>query len=335
MIDPQAARVVSEFKHDRPLLACRCSSDGRFVCTGAHDASVVRWRLSDGQKLVRTGHESWVRAMAFQPGGDVLVTGDHAGTVLAWRVGDDAAEAPLYRRKAHQGWVRAAAVSPDGRLLATAGNDHAVRIWGAADGAPVAELSGHECHVYNVRFHPTAPALASADLKGVVRHWDTTTWQTTRQLDAAAIYKYDQGFRADIGGVRGMAFSADGKFLACSGITEVTNAFAGVGNALVVLLDWETGQVKQSLRPKENFQGVAWGVVFLPNGLLAGVGGGGAGGGLWFWQPEEPHPVAEHKLPAAPRDVDLLPDGQRLAVAFYDRALRIYDLTPQNSAPAG
>lgn len=326
-LDPTAARVVRELKHTGPLLACRYVPGTDFVFTGGQDNLVVRWRLGDGSHRDLRGHQSWVRALAVQPGGDLFFSGDHAGNLLAWRHWDDSAEGPVYRASAHQGWIRSAAVSPDGRFLATAGNDRMVRIWNAADGTPIKELAGHECHVYNVRFHPAGQALVSADLKGIVKQWDTSNWQMTRQLDAAAIYKFDAGFVADIGGVRGMAFSRDGHWLACSGITEVSNAFAGVGNAAIVLLDWESGQIKHQLRPKENFQGVAWGVTFLPNGMLAGVGGGGGGGALWFWNPEQPQPVAEHKLPAAARDIDLSPDGQRLAVAFFDGQLRVYDLT--------
>ena len=47
---------------------------------------------------------------------------------------------------------------------------------------------------------------------------------------------------ADHGGARGMAFAADGSKLACSGITNVSNAFAGVGNPAVVLIDWKSGK---------------------------------------------------------------------------------------------
>src|SRR2546430_9992123 len=41
---------------------------------------------------------------------------------------------------------------------------------------------------------------------------------------------------------RGMAFSPDGKTLAMSGITNVSNAFAGIGNPIVLLANWEDGK---------------------------------------------------------------------------------------------
>src|SRR5207245_1607150 len=83
--------------------------------------------------------------------------------------------------------------------------------------------------------------------------------------------KYDPTFMADHGGLRGMAFSADGKLLAGCGITDVSNAFAGVGKPLVVLFDWQAGK-RTLLRPKEDFTGTAWGMIFHPSGFLAAAG---------------------------------------------------------------
>src|SRR5207253_1397967 len=152
------------------------------------------------------------------------------------------------------------------------------------------------------------------------------TGTVVRDLDAAVLYKYDTGFRADIGGVRSMAFDAAGALLACAGITEVTNAFAGVGKPLIVLFDWASGKRKQALVPKENFQGTAWGVAFHPLGFIIGVGGG-SGGALWFWKPDQAQAFHTVKLPMNARDLSLHPDGERVAVAFADGAVRVYRMT--------
>jgi WD40 repeat protein len=237
----------------------------------------------------------------------------------------DEAPAPQWSFEAHQGWVRTAAVSPDGELLATGGNDNCVRLWSTADGRLRREL-GHDCHVYNTAFDPTGEHFVSADHKGIVKHWDPATGRLVRTLDAGLLYKYDTGFHAGCGGARGMAFSPDGRYLACSGITDVTNAFAGVGNAVVVLFDWLTGQQKAVLRPKEDFQGVAWDVAFHPDGFLIAVGGGGGGGALWFWHPPDERSFHTLKLPNNGRGFDLHPAGRLLAVAHADTTLRLYEM---------
>ena len=329
--DPAATHVVAEWKYTSPLVSCRFDPTGRFIFAGAQDSAVVRWTLADAAQAVLVGHESWVRGIALDPTGEVLWTGDYAGKLIRWPA---AAESPAAERtiEVHQGWLRAVAVSPDGQLVATCGNDNMVRLWTAAEGTLVSEMAGHECHVYNLAFHPEGQFLVSADLKGVLKQWDVASGEEVRQLDASKIYKYDGGFRADIGGVRSMAFSADGRYLAASGTTNVTNAFAGVGNPAVVLFDWESGKEIQFLVAKEAFNGVCWGVAFHPDGFIVGASGGGGGGFLLFWKPEEPKAFHQLKLPNTSRDMALHSDGLRIAVAHYDGHLRLYQMTPKAEA---
>lgn len=328
--DPAQTRLVQELKHTSPLIGCRIDPTGRFVFAGAQDGTVQRWELATGKRTEFIGHKSWVRGLAFHPTVHRLYAGDYAGHVLVWTTDEDAPKL-VQVIEAHDGWVRAVAVSPDGRLLASCGNDHLVKLWSATGGKPVAELAGHDCHVYNVAFHPDGKHLVSADLKGVLKQWDAETAAPVRDLDARVLHKYDTSFRADIGGIRGIAFNAAGTLLACSGITEVTNAFAGVGKPLTILFDWKTGKQKQQLVPKENFQGTGWGVAFHPHGFVVGVGGG-SGGVLWFWKPEQSQAFFTLKLPNNARDVSLHPDSERLAVAFFDGAVRIYRMTAKTPA---
>jgi len=201
-----------------------------------------------------------------------------------------------------------------------------VRLWSIADGKLIRELRGHDCHVYNVAFHPNGQRLASADLKGIVREWDIAKGEQVREMEAKSILvKYDPTFKADIGGVRSMAFNADGSLLACAGITNVSNAFAGIGNPVVVLFDWNAGKVKQQLKPAAAFQGTAWGVGFHKDGFVIGAGGGN-GGQAWFWKPEEANSFHMMAMPQSARDMALHPDGVRFAVAGADGVARVYSM---------
>jgi WD40 repeat protein len=324
-LDPAKTHLVREFKQPSPLIGCRIDPSGRFIFAGAQDNGIHRWELATGKKTVLVGHKSWVRGLAFSSCGNRLFSGDYAGRILSWSM-DAEKPTPLSSLDAHHGWVRAVAVSGDGKTLASAGNDNLVKLWSCPEGKLLRVLEGHACHVYNVAFHPQGKELVSADLKGIVKQWNVTNGAAIRDLDAAVLYKYDAGFRADIGGIRSMAFSADGSLLACAGITNVSNAFAGVGGPMVVLFEWATGKRKQLLIPKEHFQGTAWGVAIHPARLIIGVGGG-SGGALWFWKPEQQQAFFTLKLPTNARDLSLHPDGKQLAIAFADGAVRIYRMT--------
>jgi WD40 repeat protein len=323
-IDPAQTHQVLQLKHASPLVGCRFDPCGEYVFAGAQDNAVVRWHLASSKPTVLAGHASWVRALAFATREKLLFSGDWAGRIIAWPT-DAAAPSPLWNLRAHRGWVRALAVSPDGKTLASCGNDNLVKLWSIPDGKVVRELVSHESHVYNVAFHPDGHSLVSADLKGIVKVWDLDKGVVAREMDAKILHKYDNGFGADIGGVRSMAIDREGTMLACAGITNVSNAFAGIGNPLVVLFDWKTGKQKQLLRPKVNFQGTAWGVVFHRQGFILGIGGGN-GGVLWAWRPSEAQAFFTLKLPNNARDLALHPDGRRLAVPFFDGFVRVYDL---------
>ena len=323
--DVTKTHVVHEFKHASPLISCRFHPVDEAVFFGAEDNAVWRWNwTADPEKVVGfAAHDSWIRAIDFAQDGELLLTGGYDGRLIWWPA-RDAQPKPLRAVDAHRGWLRALDVSPDGQLVASVGNDHLVRLWSIADGELVRELQGHDCHVYHAAFHPSADALVSGDLKGQLIHWETSTGKEVRRFKAEPLYKYDGGFRADIGGFRGLTFDHDGKFLAGSGITKVTNAFAGVGNPCVVVFDWESAETQIVHESKAKHKGVAWNVRFLrEGGLRVAVAGGSSGGYLLFWKPDGKEEFHQLKLPNTGRDMDVSEDELRIATAHYDRKIRI------------
>jgi WD40 repeat protein len=365
MLDPKASRVEREWKAGSPLIGCRFDPSGRFLFATAEDGNVRRIDLLTGAVTVFAGHRAWVRGLAFvplappdpgeltkaersrigmqviagaaaattaipRPRPFVVVSGDYHGKLVWWR-GDADDPKPLRIIEAHDGWVRAVAASPDGKFVASCGNDGLVKVWSAADGSPVRTFAGHGCHVYNVAFHPAGGRLVSADLKGVLKDWDLAAGKYVRDLDAKPLYKYDTGFRADIGGARGLAFDPATGRLACCGITNVSNAFAGVGNPLVVAFDWADGKPRQ-LKPKDAFQGTAWGVAFHPAGYVVAAGGG-SGGRVWFWKGDDATSSHTVTTPAGARDFALHPAGDRFAVAGANGTVYLYTVRPGAPPP--
>lgn len=324
-IDPAQTHQVLEFKHNRPLSACKWDALGRYVFFGAEDNLVHRFDIATKAVMPLARHDSWVRALGCSPSGEFLYSGGYDGRLVWWPAAAEKPE-PVRVLDAHQGWLRALAVSPDGAKIATCGNDNLIKLWNAVDGAPLAQLAGHESHVYNVAFRPDGTALASCDLKGVVKEWDLATSTFKRDLAAAALWKYDPTFRADIGGARSIAFRGDGNQLALGGITNVSNAFAGIGHPAAVLLEWADGKIAFQLEAKEKANGVAWGLAHHPQGFWIMLSGGGGGGWLYFYKGDAANEFHKLKLPNNGRDMSLSPDGTRVAVAHADGQLRIYAL---------
>lgn len=330
-MDVTQTHTVHEFKHERPLISCRFDLAGAHVFAGSEDFKVWRIRLDDGSKT-ELNTDAWVRGMALTPDGKTLITGGYDGRLIWWPAEAEKPK-PIRTVEAHEGWVRAVAVSPDGALVASVGNDLIVRLWNAADGKLVREMAGHESHIYNVIFHPGGKNLITGDLMANLIDWEVATGKQLRTWKAESLVKYDKTFLAYIGGFRGMSFSADGKRLACSGMTNVTNAFAGIGNPSIVVFDWEKGETLIEQVSKGKLRGVGWGVALHPEGITIGAIGG-QGGYLLFWKPEEAEELHQLKLKDTARDLDLSADGLHLATAHFDGHVRIHRMDAKVEAAA-
>lgn len=367
-IDPTKTHEVAKFEHEKALTCCRIDPSGRFVFAGAEDLNVYRWDLETGEKTELVGHESWVRAMDFSPDGQTLYTAGWDGQFRSWETAADQPQSQL-TIQAHQGFNRWIRSSLCGRMLVTCGNDNFVRVWEAASGTLMVELAGHQRHPYAVDFNPQDGLLASQDLMGNVLVWDPRRKRRTDQIETI-MTGYDNKFAADMGGARDLRFSPDGKRLACAGITNVVNSFAGQQDPIVALIDWAEKKVTHHLQAAEKKTGIMWGVRFHPHGFIMGaVAHQNGRGELLFWklddsasQPAEdgsPKTGKTEKTQAADkgssdqlkpvevksyhaaaldkcaRGFDLTPDARRVAVAHSDGQLRVYELAEKiEPAPA-
>jgi WD40 repeat protein len=326
--DPQQTHIANQWPHTSPLIACRFDPTGSYVFASTEDYAVQRWRLSDGQKVSYPAlHDSWVGALAFLPDGRTLITGGFDGRIMWWPA-TDAKPTPIRSIQAHAGWVRTLAISPDGKWLASGGNDHLVKIYNAADGTLVRELAGHQSHVYSTLFHPSGTWILSGDLQGEIRQWDVHTGKTVRTFDGKALHTYEASQQVDYGGIRSLTLTADGKHLAAGGLYNATNPLGAVNDPLVLLFQW-SDQKKLRSHVIGGVQGIIWRVIGHPDGFLVGGCGGSSGGFIAFWKTDADKEFFKLPMPNVVRDLDLHPDGIRLATANSDRQLRILRMGPK------
>jgi WD40 repeat protein len=326
--DPAQTHVEKTFDHTAPLVGGRVDPAGKYVYAGGQDNKIIRWDIASGSKIELAGHDSWVRGFGFSADGAQMVSFGWDGRLIWWNLQSEP-PTPIRTVEGHQGWVRAAVVSPDGLTLATCGNDFKVKLWKLADGTLIKELLGHNRHVYQVAFHPDGNQLASGDLTARFIQWDVAAGQMVREFKIDSLSKYDPTFMADYGGPYCMSFNADGKRLLAGGITNVSNAFAGIGNPILVQIDWEAGKeaithlVKAN--PNNKVQGAAW----HPDGFIIGVLGGSGGGQAYFWKLDSKDEFHSLNLGSACRDLSLHPDGLHFATAHFDSKVRWCKMAPK------
>ena len=324
-VDPKQTKLLQEFQLDRPLTACHWDPQSRYIFCGAEDFLIHRIELSSGQKISLPAHDSWVRAFGSSQDGQTLYSGGYDGRLICWPASAEKPE-PTRMIEAHQGWIRAIAVSPDGQSVATCGNDRLVKVWDAASGTLIREFSGHASHVYNLIYSRDSLSLYSCDLKGVVNAWELNSDTPRTLVTVEQLHGYDTTFRADIGGARSIALRSDGGQIALGGITKVSNAFAGVGEILVALVNPADGKLDLVLQSKDKTVGTTWGLAWHPDGFWVGLSGGGGGGWLYFWKGDAPEEFFRLQLKNDGRGMSLSPDGTQLAVAHADNYLRTYSL---------
>ena len=289
--DPKHVRLVAAQSVPGILFAVALDEDRRTLYGAGTDGTLYAVDLSNPRALAARKwplHDNYVSGLVLR--GNTLISAGY-DRKLVWS--DRATGKVIRSTAAHDGWVRKLAVTPDGARLATVGDDMRLRLWDAETGRPLAAMEGHDRKVpegylsalYALAVSPDGRYAATGDRAGFVRVWDLIGYRQDGGFRAADFYTFDAVKRARaIGGVRGLAFSADGSRLAVSGIGAVTNVDGFVGPCRVELWDWRAG--RRTAVGQDKHQAILNHVAFGPAGSwLAAAGGGDGGGALVFWDP--------------------------------------------------
>jgi WD40 repeat protein len=287
MSNPAKLKSVKEHGVRQILMACARVPSSNTFYVGGSEFSVCETDLTASKlELKPLGkHESYVTTVALA--GKIPVSGGYDGKLIWWDVSKKAAARTV---DAHDKWIRQVAVSPDGKTLASVADDMVCKLWDAESGKLLHTLKGHKektpqhfpSMLYAVTFTADGKRLATGDKVGHVRIWETATGKFVTSVEAPGMYTWDGKQRThSIGGIRGLAFSPDGKTLAVGGIGKIGNVDHLEGPARVETFDWQAGKSTQ-LFEKTKFKGIVNKLTFAPDGkwLLAA---GGAGNGFFIF----------------------------------------------------
>ena len=139
--------------------------------------------------------------------------------------------------------------TPDGTRLISCGDDMLVKVWDAESGKPIRSMEGHakqtpQGHVtalYALAVSPDGKYVASGDRIGAVNVWEIDSGKKVQSLDVSILYTYDPKQRKrSLGGIRSLAFSPDGTYLAVGGMGQVDNVDGLAGLVHVEVWDWRS-----------------------------------------------------------------------------------------------
>jgi WD40 repeat protein len=309
--DAASARPTarSSLSHESHVKAVAVSRDNRFALTVAgKDPTAQLWDLRTGRRLGAPWDHKYVEQVAFSPDGNTALTRNHPSysggfSVRLWDTATGTLRQALPPDRAH---VYTVALSDDTLLTAGA---HGASLWAAATGRHLRDIPRQQYHILAAAFSPDGSRLAlgangqkggkpgPAFLRGQVTVWETATGN---RLAASA----------ELGGVRGVAFSPDGKYLLTG---------AEDGNAQI--LDART---LKPLHPTlRHTDGVGF-VDFSRDGTVAVTAGWG--GGARLWQVPTGKPVGRpltHDRPI--RCVAVGPDSRYVLTGSEDGMARYWE----------
>jgi eukaryotic-like serine/threonine-protein kinase len=307
------------------------SPDGRRIAaavsnSSAGGASPVIWDAVTGKKikaLEGAGMGGGNGRLAWSPDGKSVAIGprvwDLAPPAADWRLGPAS-----YGPELKGDYIGAGtAFSRDGKLLAAVINLQEVGIWDVKEGRELHKLSTAIQFAVCVAFSADGERLAvgstltSSMDPEALQIWDMATGQAAPSPEAL------------LGGVNGVAFSPDGKWLAAAvGSYSGSNRSGGVR-----VWDAATWQQVYNLRGHSR---CVWSVAFSPDGkrLASASGEWGEGAGetkIWDLQTgQEVCTLRGHTR--CVYGVSFSPDGRRLATGGED-GVKIWDGTPLASTP--
>jgi WD40 repeat protein len=291
----------------------RFSPDGKMLAAACFDGKVRRWDLSGKEPVewpALGNHNGWVTDIAF--GAKALRTADSWGRLSAW---DASAKEPKLLwtiAAAHDGWLRSLALSPDGSHLATCGKDGFVRFWNAADGKKLREIDD-KSDLFSVCFAADGKGAFAGDLFGKIRRFDLTLSEQSATIEVKEFYKLDR--IQDVGGVKCLLLSGDGKTLFAGGAVPKTGGFVQC-TPLLVAFDLATGKRVGQYKGANDNEGYVTDMAWHPDGFVIFTTSGQPGQGKFhFWKPGDAKTLFTGGKQPNCHSVALHPDGDKIAVS--------------------
>ena len=275
------------------------SPDGKFLAAAGAVDTIFVWDTATREihAVIPAGSGS-ISALGFAPESTILAAVSHEGEVLLLDVKNKEQTASY---SLPGSIFESVAFSPDGRLLAAGGTD-SVTVWDVDTGTIRATLGDFNCGVSSVSFNDDGYYLLTGDAFGLVKSWDTQTWEMVRSR------------RLHTDDITGLAVSSDYTlFTSCSRDMTVVVSLSYEDDPLGILRGHRGPVTSIAFKPRED--------------LLASVSWDGI---IRVWDLRQKNRIIElYGHEQGLETVEFSPDGRCLASSGYDGYIKLWDTETQ------
>jgi WD40 repeat protein/class 3 adenylate cyclase len=334
--------------HNGGVPSLAFSPDGKTLVTGGFDHTIRFWSVAASRQtgLLR-GHRAGVGSLAFAPDGESLVSTSGDGTLKVW---DAAIEPNRNALTNHSGWVSGVALSPDGKTLASADyhTPFTVSLWDLPTRRRMTNFPGPTGADCALTFSPDGNLLASGGGDRIVRVWDLKGQRMTatnscefgigalafspngvilaaagdglRAWQVGSGQEKEAWLKGDTEGIRSVAFSASGEWLATSSL-----------NGRITL--WDAADGKEQASFQDEGRASVNSLAISGDDRYVALGRGNGVVTLFdLAQGKDPPQLTIHT--ARTSSLAFSPDSKTLASASWDGTVRLWNVATGQAALA-
>jgi len=166
------------------IVTMALSPNGKTLASGSYAGIVKLWDIETRKVIAKWEvHTEMVESVCWSPDGERVASGFSDGTVWVWDVKSGEPVKGLNPIKTRFEYVFAVSYSPEATMIATGGSfKHGIEIWNAKTGKLFSTIEGTWA-VWSLTWTSDENKLITGIVNGLIRIFDTTTWQEIAVLD--------------------------------------------------------------------------------------------------------------------------------------------------------